>query len=78
MSFYVKVHKFLKKIYAGTDMSFLDMDKYIDALRKDKKNEDGHLGLILTSGYGHMFKKMVPCDDNFREIIEDYMKGEYE
>jgi len=77
MDFYERVNKFLAKVYAGTDMSFLDIDKYIDALKKDKKNENGNLGLILTKGYGKMFKEMVPCDDKFREIIEDYIKGEY-
>ncbi len=76
-TFYEEVHEFLSKVYSGTDMSFLDIETYLDALRKDKKNENGKLGLILTSGYGNMFKHMTPCDESFRQLIEDYFQGEY-
>jgi len=75
--FYAETHNFLRKIYEGTDLSFLDMDAYVDALKKDKKNEGVNLGLILTRGYGDMFKRMTPCDDDFIGIVNDYMEGEY-
>jgi len=44
-------------------------------LKKDKKNEYGKIGLILTRGYGDMFKELVDPSDLFN-YINNY-KSEY-
>ena len=47
-----------EKIWSGyTDqVKGLDIDSYLVALSKDKKNEGTFLGLILNKGYGKVFK----------------------
>jgi 3-dehydroquinate synthase len=56
----------LSRVWAGTPIGDVDLTAYENALLKDKKNADGQLGLILTRGFGDMFKQLVPLDDRFR------------
>ncbi len=51
------------------------IDAYFDALGKDKKNRDGNLGCILTSGPGHMKKVEIPLDGKFRGLVLSYFEG---
>ena len=55
----------LARIWEGVPLGSLDQQKYESALRKDKKNAAGKLGLILTRGFGQMFKELVPLDERF-------------
>lgn len=45
----------LKPIYSFIDLPHFDLYRYMNLLKKDKKNMDGNIGLILTKGLGHMF-----------------------
>jgi 3-dehydroquinate synthetase len=56
----------LARVWAGTPIGDVNLSAYENALLKDKKNADGQLGLILTRGFGDMFKQLVPLDDRFR------------
>ena len=42
-------------------------------LEKDKKNENGQLGLILTKGWGKMFKDLTSVNDEFVQWINAYI-----
>jgi len=46
------VNSFLKSFYVGTDC--IDVEEYLAALKKDKKNVDDQLTCVLTSGIGKM------------------------
>ncbi len=54
----------------------LDIDTYLNALSKDKKNKGPLLGLILNKGYGKVFKDFTENDNVFREWIREYFTNE--
>jgi len=55
----------LAPIWDGVPLGTVDLAAYERALLKDKKNAQGQLGLILTRGFGDMFKQLVPLDATF-------------
>jgi 3-dehydroquinate synthase len=62
----------LEPIWTGVPIGALDQESYEAALRKDKKNADGRLGLILTRGFGRMFKELVPLDAAFSAWVRTW------
>ena len=64
----------LSRIWAGTPIGGVEQAAYENALLKDKKNADGQLGLILTRGFGDMFKQLVPLDDRFRGWLREWFR----
>jgi 3-dehydroquinate synthase len=72
---FLETQKILKSIWGGFDLLDLDTDLMMSFLKKDKKNEYGKIGLILTRGYGDMFKELVDPSDLFN-YINNY-KSEY-
>ncbi len=54
----------------------LDIDTFLNALSKDKKNKGKLLGLILKKGYGKVFKDFTENDIVFRSWMEDYFSNE--
>jgi 3-dehydroquinate synthase len=72
---FLETQKILKSIWSGFDLLDLDTDLMMSFLKKDKKNEYGKIGLILTRGYGDMFKELVDPSDLFN-YINNY-KSEY-
>lgn len=68
----VRARAVLARIWEGTPIGIVDQAAYENALRKDKKNADGQLGLILTRGFGDMFKQLVPLDDAFRAWLREW------
>lgn len=67
-----------QKIWHGYEIKVksLDLDTFLLALRKDKKNEGSLLGLILNKGYGKVFKDFTENDEQFRTWVNDYFKNE--
>lgn len=78
-SFRSEIKCFLKKVWDGFTISDINIDSFVDALKKDKKNVGTQLGLILTDGFGKMSKKCTDPDDNFvswlNEYFQDFIKG---
>ncbi len=70
------IRKFLSKIWKGFSIKNLDVDKFCNALAKDKKNIGSELRLILCKGYGEVFKVPVKNDEKFKSIILRYFKDE--
>ena len=63
-------------IWDGYSISNLNIDEFITALSKDKKNVDNKLGLILNNGYGKIFKKFIENDKNFKNLLNEYLLNE--
>lgn len=49
-----------------------NIDRYIVALSKDKKNKGDLLGAILTSGPGKLSKVFLKMDESFKTVILQY------
>ena len=67
-----------EKIWDGyaDQVKRLDIDTYLVALSKDKKNKGPLLGLILNKGYGKVFKDFTENDIIFRSWIVEYFANE--
>jgi len=67
-----------EKIWDGyaDQVKRLDIDTYLVALSKDKKNKGPLLGLILNKGYGKVFKDFTENDMIFRSWIVEYFANE--
>ena len=67
-----------EKIWAGyaDQVKRLNIDTYLVALSKDKKNKGPLLGLILNKGYGKVFKDFTENDMIFRSWIVEYFANE--
>ena len=67
-----------EKIWVGYSekVKALDIDKYLLALSKDKKNKGPLLGLILNKGYGEVFKDFTENNNIFRQWIVEYFTNE--
>ncbi|MFT4683509.1 MAG: 3-dehydroquinate synthase [Flavobacteriales bacterium] len=67
-----------EKIWFGytNQVKGLDIDNYLVALSKDKKNKGPLLGLILNKGYGKVFKDFTENDMIFRSWIVEYFANE--
>ena len=67
-----------EKIWDGyaDQVKRLDIDTYLVALSKDKKNKGPLLGLILNKGYGKVFKDFTENDMIFRSWIVEYLANE--
>ena len=70
------VRELLKKIWDGYNIKNIDVEKFILALKKDKKNIGNDLHLILCKGYGNVFKVQQKVDDNFVSWLNEYFKFE--
>ena len=67
-----------EKIWYGyvDQVKVLDIDTYLIALSKDKKNKGPLLGLILNKGYGKVFKDFTENDATFRSWMKEYFTNE--
>lgn len=67
-----------EKIWDGyaEQVKGLDIDTYLVALSKDKKNKGPLLGLILNKGYGKVFKDFTENDKIFKSWMVEYFANE--
>lgn len=64
------VRSVLSKIWMKTTFPDIDLDTYVNTLRKDKKNIGSNLRLILTKGLGNMFIHRLPVEEKFLNVVE--------
>ena len=69
---YKRAHIIFSNIWNGYSIKNISIDLLINALEKDKKNENGMLGLILTKGWGNMFRDLTKPDLNFINWMKEY------
>lgn len=66
------IRKPLTAIWAEFPLPEVDLDGFEAALRRDKKNRGDDLGLILTRGWGGMFKHFCPLDEKMSKWIKGF------
>ncbi|CAA6678749.1 MULTISPECIES: 3-dehydroquinate synthase [unclassified Lentimonas] len=59
-------------VFDGHPVPEVNIDKYLSAIRKDKKNVGTQLGLILTRGAGDMFKRLSDLDGRLETLIAKF------
>jgi len=69
------IRDLLQRIWAGYDITNIDLDKFAIALSKDKKNIGKELRLILCKGYGQVFKTSQTLDKDFKSCLEEYFNN---
>ena len=70
------IRKILQKIWLGYSIKNIQIEPFMNALSKDKKNVGDKLGLILNEGYGSIKKHLIFPDDEFVLWLKDYFKNE--
>lgn len=70
-----EMHAILVKNIPSFTFTKNNIDSYIDALAKDKKNKGNKLGCILTYGAGKVEKVFVDIDESLRKLILDYSQS---
>ena len=66
-----RIRQTLAKVWATVDFPEIDLEKYVSILRKDKKNVDQDVRVILTRGLGEMYVDRVEVDSAFLNTIAD-------
>ena len=74
MEFRNRVRSACEVVFHGHPIPEFDLEDYFSALRKDKKNVGEQLGLILTRGFGDMFKRLTPFDSNIKDLIKQFFE----
>lgn len=67
-----RMRRVFERIWDGMAVGAVDLDAYEKALLRDKKNQAGKLGLILTGGFGNVFKEFVPLDAEFSCWLREF------
>ena len=71
-----EIRELLEKIWFDHDIKNLNINSYVEALSKDKKNIGNELRLILCKGYGNVFIHNQKLDKNFMKLLNDYFMNE--
>ena len=71
-----QLREVLERYWDQVPLGDLDVDAFIDALRKDKKNVGNDVKVILTRGLGDMCKATLEVDGEARDWIESYVQNE--
>ncbi len=72
-----EIRETLKQIWDGYSIEKIDLSDMESALRKDKKNKDNLLGLILSRGPGKTFKDFKELDTTFSNWLKEYFEVEF-
>ena len=67
-----EIRELLEKIWSNYDIKGMDVEKFAQALSKDKKNIGNELRLILCKGYGKVFKDAQKLDKEFKGWLTEY------
>lgn len=69
-----RIAKALRVTWEGVDFPEIDVDRFIAALRKDKKNVGSQVHVILTRGLGDMYKTELAMSDTVVTRIAHYLR----
>lgn len=71
-----QMREVLKLNWDEVPLGHIDVEAFINALRKDKKNVGTDVRVILTRGLGKMFKTNLDVNGNASKWIKEYFRGE--
>ena len=74
--FRVRVKELLIMNWDNGELGVIDTGKFIDALKKDKKNTDDEVRVILTKGFGKMFKTRIDIQGEAGRYLKEYFAKE--
>jgi len=66
------LHSRLTINFPAYKLESIDLETYIKALSKDKKNIGANIGCILAEAPGKLVKKQIPADDNLKKLLKEY------
>lgn len=69
---YDGVRPLLRRNFKGFERLNLPLERFFEAILKDKKNVEQSLSLILTRGPGNVFRDRIPFDEKFRALCREY------
>jgi 3-dehydroquinate synthase len=64
-----RARRALARVWEGTTLPAIDVERFLAALARDKKNEGREIKVILTRGLGQMFKTSLTLDAGARDLI---------
>jgi len=70
------IHELLEKNWQEIKLRSINVDEFIDALKKDKKNVGSRVNVILSHGPGKMFKTELSLNDQIFNYFEDYFQSQ--
>lgn len=65
-----RVRATLRKVWNRVEFPEIDLESYINILRKDKKNMDDAVRVILTKGMGEMYVDKIEVTTEFKETLK--------
>lgn len=71
-----RIRPTLARIWRETTLPEIDIDRFLAALSRDKKNEGAQIKVILTRGPGAMFKTTLLLDEETRGFIARYFRDQ--
>ena len=69
-----RVRRALIKIWGENTLAPSMVERFVDALSRDKKNEQGEVKVILTKGFGEMFLTSLDIDSSTQTLLNDYFE----
>lgn len=64
----------LNEVFSDITLPNIDVNKFLLALSKDKKNEGSKIKVILTRGPRDMFKTTLDKDDDLVDLLSDFFE----
>lgn len=71
---YKDLHEILARNMPDFNITGYSLDKYFQALARDKKNIGDDLVCILAVKAGDLFKKQISINDEFKDIVASYFE----
>ena len=66
-----EMSKVLAKNWGPTKLPNVDLGPFLELLKKDKKNIDNQVRVVLSRGLGDMFLQEIEIDKSFRQTLAD-------
>ena len=75
---FFKMRNLLKSIYINNPIHNINIEKYINFLKKDKKNINKNIRCILTKGVGEMFIDEIKINKKLHNDLNNYFNASHE
>lgn len=68
-----ELRELFEPVFEGFSLKKMDMERFLKALKRDKKNEGAEIKVILTRGLGQMFKTTLTLDKDMMALIRAFI-----